>query len=338
VARSARLTIGLPVYNGAGYIGQSLDALLGQTFQDYEIIISDNASTDDTPDICRRYEREDSRIRFVRQARNIGAAPNHNFVVGQARADLFKWASADDLYARDLLERCIEILDERPEVVLAHSWTAAVDASGAVTQALAYHLATDSPRASERFRSMLFQSSAEDPYGRRAGDDYGLIGADDMYGVIRMEVLRRVAPLDSYHFSDRTFMTEIALHGPFQQIPHWLYFRRDHAERAQHAHPTLRKRCANMDPRRANRWVHPVPRLLAEYIGGFIGGIRRAPLSSAERRECYWYLSHWVAAKTLPRLGRSLRPGYQRTPVAIPAPPPDLRVDQVVAGRGQGGT
>ena len=130
-----RLSIGLPVYNGENYLAESLDALLGQSYEDFELIISDNASTDGTADICRRYGKQDSRIRYIRQPRNIGLAPNHNFVLEQARGELFKWASNDDLYARDLLKRCVEALDEYPQVVLAHSWTAMIDSSGAVTKA-----------------------------------------------------------------------------------------------------------------------------------------------------------------------------------------------------------
>jgi glycosyltransferase involved in cell wall biosynthesis len=95
-----RLTVGLPVYNGEKYLAESLEALLGQSYEDFELIISDNASTDGTADICRRYGEQDSRIRYVRQSRNIGCAPNHNFVVKEARGELFKWASDDDLYAR----------------------------------------------------------------------------------------------------------------------------------------------------------------------------------------------------------------------------------------------
>ena len=89
-----------------------------RAIEDFELIISDNASTDDTADICRRYEKQDSRIRYFRQERNIGGAPNHNFLVEQARGELFKWASDDDLYARDLLKLCVDALDEFPDVVL----------------------------------------------------------------------------------------------------------------------------------------------------------------------------------------------------------------------------
>ena len=251
------LSIGLPVYNGESFLAESLDALLGQTYEDFELIISDNASTDGTPDICHRYEKKDSRIRYIRQPRNIGAAPNHNFLVQQARGELFKWASADDLYARDLIRSCVYALDEYPKVVLAHSWTAAVDDKGNVTQALDYPLATDSARAPERFRSVLFGCSglyeSGDGGGNRAvpQDNNGVIRADDMYGVIRTNALRRVAPHGSYYHADRILVLELALNGPFHQTADWLYFRRDHDDRGTHS-PTVRTWCGWLDPDRSN--------------------------------------------------------------------------------------
>ena len=197
-----RLSVGLPVYNGENYLAESLEAMLGQSYEDFELIISDNASTDGTADICRRYGKQDSRIRYIRQPRNIGLAPNHNFVLEQARGELFKWASDDDLYARDLIKCCVDALDEYPHVVLAQSWTAMIDSSGAVTEAAVYPLATASLRAPERFRSMLFDG-----------------GSDDSEGVIRVKVLRRTSPYNSYQRSDRTldrrnrFVWPV-LHGP----------------------------------------------------------------------------------------------------------------------------
>ena len=85
-------------------------------------------------------------MRFLRQPVNVGAAPNHNDVFAHARAPLFKWASGDDLYARDLLERCLAVLQDRPDVVLAHSLTAAIDEDNNLIQALQYPLDTDDPR------------------------------------------------------------------------------------------------------------------------------------------------------------------------------------------------
>jgi glycosyltransferase involved in cell wall biosynthesis len=278
-----RLSIGLAVYNGENYLTESLDALLGQSYEDFELIISDNASTDRTADICHQYKNQDSRIRYFRQRRNIGLAPNHNFVFGQARGELFKWASHDDLYALDLLQRCVDALDENPHVVLAHSWTAIVDGSGAVTKKLEYPLTTASLRAPERFHSMLFAN-----------------GGDDVYGVVRTNILRRTALHGSHHHADRTITTEIALHGPFYQVQDWLYFRRDHPEREERACPTVRTRCANMDPRRADRLRHPAVRLYGEYILAYVAAIRHAPLSPADRRECYRYLARWATSRARP--------------------------------------
>ena len=99
VSAVPRLSIGLPVYNGERYIGEAFEALLGQTYEDFELIVSDNASTDGTPEICLRYARQDRRVRYIRQERNIGLIPNHTFLIQQARGELYKCAAHDDLYA-----------------------------------------------------------------------------------------------------------------------------------------------------------------------------------------------------------------------------------------------
>jgi glycosyltransferase involved in cell wall biosynthesis len=280
---SPRLSVGLPVYNGEDYLAESIEALLDQTYQDFELILSDNASTDGTAGICRRYAQQDSRVRYVRQPRNIGCAPNHNFVVGEARGELFKWASSDDLYARDLLDGCVGALDEDPRIVLAHCWTAIVDPASEVTKLIEYPLATTSPDPVERFRSLLFED-----------------GGDDDGGVIRMNVMRSIAPLGSYWHSDRTIVMEMALHGPFYMIPDWLYFRREHPARALRAYPTARSWCTNMDPRRADAVRHPTVRLYGEYIGAYIAAIWRSPQPPAVKRQCYRYLIEWAASRAVP--------------------------------------
>lgn len=291
MSAAPRLSVGLPVYNGEKYLAESLDALLGQSYTDFELIISDNASTDGTGDICQRYARQDSRIRYVRQPQNLGLAGNHNFVFEQGAGELFKWASYDDLYAPDLLERCIFALDANPGVVLAHSWTGLLDGSGGVPTLLDYPLDTASSRAPERFRSMLFAD-----------------GGDDVYGVVRADVLRRTALHGSYHHADRVITAELALHGPFYQVRDWLYFRRDHLDREERACPTPRTRSVNMDPRRADRLRHPAIRLYSEYILGYIAAINRAPLIPADRRECYRYLAQWMISRARPR--RSSQPEH----------------------------
>ena len=333
-----RLSVGLPVYNGENYLAESLDALLGQSYEDFELIISDNASTDGTADICRRYGKQDSRIRYIRQPRNIGLAPNHNFVFQQSRGELFKWAASDDLYGRDLLRCCVDALDAHPEVVLAHSWEAAIDKAGNVTQSLEYPLATDSPRAPERFRSILFgssglfESSDAGAHGLIRVDNSGILRACDEYGVIRADVLRRVAPLGSYHHSDRIVVCEIALHGPFHMTPDWLYFRREYPDRAYNTSPSVRARCAILDPARANRLWHPTARLLAEYMWGYVAAVQRAPLSAADRRECYRDLTRWMLDRATSRaFPRRLVPVEDQLPADLKNHP--VSVHSVVAGQ-----
>jgi glycosyltransferase involved in cell wall biosynthesis len=311
MSTSPRLSIGLPVYNGENYLAEAIESLLGQTYEDFELIISDNASSDGTEDICRHYEAQDRRIRYIRQPRNIGGAPNHNYLVTQARGELFKWAAHDDLYARDLLQRCVEALDKFPHVILAHSWTATVDGLGDIIAPIRYTLATASPSAPDRFRSMLYD-----------------VGGDDDGGVIRMSVLRRTALLGSYHHSDRTLVAELALHGPFYQVPDWLYFRRDHPERAERAFVTVRSWCANLDPRRSSALRNPAIRLYAEYVWAFADGIRRAPLPGADKRACYRHLLSWLPSRFSLRRGRYVaeQPVAENISIAIEA---------VVAGKGK---
>ena len=275
-----RLTIGFPVYNGENYLSQALDALLAQTYTDFELIISDNASSDGTADLCSDYARADPRIRYLRQPRNIGAAPNHDFLVGQARGELFKWAAHDDLFAPDLLTRCIAALDERPDVVLSHADMAIVDEQGTVTEKYDYRLATASPDAPERFRSLLFTD-----------------GGDDFYGVIRTEVMRRIAPHDSYHNSGRKLVAELSLYGPFYQVPELLFFRREHPGRGDNS-GSVRAVCANLDPRRQD---HSSARLMGEYLLGYVTAIHRAPLSTVDRRRCYQHLLEWLGHRAVPR-------------------------------------
>jgi glycosyltransferase involved in cell wall biosynthesis len=276
-----RLSIGLPVYNGERYLAEALDALLGQTYRDFELIISDNASTDSTEEICRRYAEQDPRVRYIRQPRNIGCAANHNVVFEYARGELFKWVADDDLYARDLVERCIELLDENPDAVLVHSWSAVVEGDDVdVARPITYPLETSSPSAPVRFRSILIAD-----------------GGDDDYGVIRSEVLRKVRPYDSFYHADRTIPAELVLHGRFLHVPDWLYFRREHPGSNEQEYRGVRAFCVNYDAKRANRWRHPVARLLAEYVWAYVALVNRAPLSTKDRRACYGHIARWLTSR-----------------------------------------
>ena len=123
-----RLSIGLPVYNGALLLSEAIESLLTQTFTDFEIVISDNASTDATEEIARRFADQDKRIRYYRNETNIGLAPNFNRVFALANNPAyFKWAAHDDLYKPTFLQRCVEVLDSEPDVVLSYTIVDVID-------------------------------------------------------------------------------------------------------------------------------------------------------------------------------------------------------------------
>ena len=296
------LTIGLPVHDGADYLAQSLDALLAQTWTDFELVISDNASTDETATICRDYAAREPRIRYLRQPVNIGAAPNHMVVVGEARGRYFKWASHDDLYAPELLEKCIAVLDTRSDVVLAHSWDALIDSEGRVVEQAPYALDTADPDPAARLRSLLRTP-----------------GGNDFYGVIRTDVLRRVPPHGTYYNADRTFVAGLVLQGPFHQVPEVLYWRRDHENRASRA-GDRRAIAAALGPERANRLRHPMARMYVEYVNGFLRAISRAPLTPSERAHCVAEVASWFWSCLPP--GRSRRALEPLAPTGAPIPDP----------------
>jgi glycosyltransferase involved in cell wall biosynthesis len=280
MSTAPRLTIGLPVYNGECLLPEAIDALLGQSYKDFELIISDNASTDRTAEICRGYEEKDSRVRYIRQAKNIGMVPNHNFLVGVARGEFFKWASHDDLYARDFLQRCVDALDKHPEAVLAHAWCVLMDEVGEPVQFFRYPEATSARRAPDRFQSMLFDGKG-----------------DWTYAIFRTSILRQTPLHGTYHGGDRTLITELTLRGTLYQVPDWLFFRRDHPDR----HLSTRGWSATFDHRRANRLQNPAIRLYAEYLWGYVSAVRRAPLSRADKRECYGHLARWLTSRAIPK-------------------------------------
>jgi glycosyltransferase involved in cell wall biosynthesis len=112
-----KLSIGLPVFNGEKFLQKCLDSLLEQTFENFEIIISDNASTDNTQNICQKYSEKDKRIRYIRQEKNIGLLPNFNFVLEQSNNKFFMWIGVDDYILPDYVKKNIDVLISNSNVV-----------------------------------------------------------------------------------------------------------------------------------------------------------------------------------------------------------------------------
>ncbi|MEL6997626.1 MAG: glycosyltransferase family 2 protein, partial [Pseudomonadota bacterium] len=130
-SRTPKLSIGLPVYNGENYLAEALESLIDQSFEDFEIFISDNASTDGTQEICETYCQKDTRIRYSRLSENRGAAYNYNRVFEETSSAYFKWAAHDDLCLPHFLETCVKALDAAgPGTVLSYTTATTIDADG----------------------------------------------------------------------------------------------------------------------------------------------------------------------------------------------------------------
>lgn len=213
-----RVTIGMPVFNGEKFMPQALDSALGQTFEDLEIVISDNASMDGTEQVCRSYAERDSRIRYYRSDVNRGAAWNHNRVFELARGEYFKWWSHDDFCAPEFLEKCVSVLDSDPGVVLCTSRTQIVDADGnPMTQYKVPAMTRmDSPRAYPRFHGAICPNH----------------WCFEVYGLGRTAVLRQTPLIANYAGSDRALLGNLALRGRFYEIPSVGLFNREHPSRS----------------------------------------------------------------------------------------------------------
>lgn len=268
-----RVSIGLPVRNGANFIRQAIDSILGQTFSDFELIISDNASTDDTEQICKRYVEQDERVRYVRNETNIGGARNYNRLVDLVRGDYLKWAAHDDLLAPTFLERCVEVLDRDSSVVLCYPRIKEINEHGEVLQVYP-ELKVDSTRSSVRFRQCVCV-----PHSQAA-----------VFGVMRMSALRNTRLFGIYSSSDRVFLGELALLGRFYEVPEFLFFKRNHPQAHWRVYPTRRARQAWYDPARPNKLTFPHWRLLREHLGA----IMRTPMGRLDRLSCFGQLTRWV--------------------------------------------
>lgn len=230
-SRISRLSIGLPVYNGERLLAKTLSSLLEQSFEDFELVIADNASNDGTRQICEEYAARDRRIRYVRNERNLGAVPNFNRTVALAEAPFFKWAAHDDLYAPTYLEECMKILDHDPNVVLAHSDCVFIGEDG---EEFAWDVANDGyidplTGLCQRPDSLQIGDSAQ-PVRRFWQVLSGALWATHMFGVMRRSALDKTQLLANFASSDRALLAELSLIGRFRCCPERLFMKRFHRQ------------------------------------------------------------------------------------------------------------
>jgi glycosyltransferase involved in cell wall biosynthesis len=257
----------MPVFNGERYLEETLASLLGQDFVDFELIISDNGSTDRTPAICQDAARGDERVRFHRHDENRGAAWNYNHLLTLAHGRYFKWCGHDDLCAPTYLDRCVEALETNgSSAVLAYPRTVLIDGAGQTIRSYEDGLDLRQPAPRARLRG-LFRN-------------LGLANA--VFGLVRTDVLATTSVIGAYNRSDLVLLCELALRGQVLEVPEELFSRRIHAEASHRANPTARQAREWFTGRPAGGPVLPRSRFIVEIVRAIL----RAPIAPRERAAC----------------------------------------------------
>jgi glycosyltransferase involved in cell wall biosynthesis len=210
--RQPVVSIGMPVTNGEAFLTKTLEAVLDQTFQDFEIILSDNASTDCTQAICEWYAERDVRIRYYRYDEPLSAAGIYNRVVELARGVYFKWAAYDDLLEPEFLQQCVDVLDREAGVVLCYPRTRLIDENDNCFGVYADDLNLRMPHPHQRYRQFFGNEGLCHP----------------VFGLIRTDALKRTALMGDHTDADRGLVAELSLLGELCEIPDYLFSRRIH--------------------------------------------------------------------------------------------------------------
>ncbi len=270
------VSIGLPVYNGEKYLKEALDSILAQTYRDFELIISDNASTDRTQQICQAYAAKDKRIRYYRNKKNVGGSLNFNRTFELASGKYFKWAAHDDVIAPEFLSKCVNILDQDPSIVLCHSKTGRINENGKITGNYAYNR-VDSSKPDERFSNIIDMHY----------NTWVLI-----FGVIRSSALKKTQLFGNFIGVDRHLLAELSLIGRIYEISDYLFFRREHPQAyTNKGHESYKEK---MDwwikTNSHSRFYFPHWRICLEYFKS----VKRIPLKWSERLRCTAQIIKWL--------------------------------------------
>lgn len=256
----ARVTIGVPVYNGAAMLAEMLESLQRQTYRHFKVVICDNASTDETATTARHFVDADARFSYHCNETNIGAAPNFNRVFELDHdTPYYKWAAHDDLYEPTYLERCIAALDADPEIVVAYPVTVMVDETGRgkapAELGLEQNVLESFVDAAGRpawVMGPLRVAEGDDPVGRLDEQLSLKLGSFEIFGVMRTAAIERTGLHASYYGSDRALLAQLVLMGPFHQVPERLYVNRFHKAASRNMkHSDLRKW---IDTKGGTRW------------------------------------------------------------------------------------
>jgi glycosyltransferase involved in cell wall biosynthesis len=270
--RAPCVSICLPVFNGENYVREAIKSALEQSFAKLELIISDNASTDGTADICRDACVRDQRVRYFRADVNHGLARNFNSAFHMARGRFVMWMGHDDIIATDYVSRCVETMEADREVVLCFAHTNYIDEKGVLIKRVKLQNDGTSASPSERFKNIV-------AYHHKC---------EAIFGLMRREVLKETRLHGGFADSDRVLLAEMGLRGRFELISDYLISRREHPLRTT-MRPDRWERTLIFDPSKSGKLMFPFLREALE----FFYAVGRAPIPWSERLHCYEHLLRW---------------------------------------------
>jgi glycosyltransferase involved in cell wall biosynthesis len=270
MVQTPRISIGMPTFNAAATIRSTVESLLAQTLGDFELIISDNASTDQTEEVVRSLVASDPRIRYVRQKENIGANLNYTFVARAAQGKYFKWCASSDWCAPTFLERCAEGLDKHDDAVLVAPRTRLFQNDISRFEEYAWDIEILNQRPSARLRQLI--------------ENLALNNA--INGLIRTTALFTTRLIEPYIRADVVLMGHLALLGKFRLVSEPLFYRRMEASTAT----------AMQDREGIRRHHYPEPTVRTLFQGskrqlGWVRAVLAAPIPLAERMRCLGYVA-----------------------------------------------
>ena len=286
------VSVGLPVFNGAAYVAEAIDSILNQNYEDFELLIQDNASTDQTEEICRAYVAKDSRVSYVRNMHNIGASTNYNLVFQRANGRYFKWIAHDDICSPDFLQTCVKILKNNPSFVLCCGRVRLINDDG-------------TPVRYDPIRKCYVTKYEEhvgiiDPEHRAEGSIPACRFWDilvrtmrtfEIFGLIRSDVLRKTGLHGNYYGSDKVLLAELSLLGRFHLLPGVLLFRRCH--RHQSSKLDIAQKGAWIGSTKADGWLGL---RLRKVIPGYLEVVHRSPVGLDQKLLCYSAIAYRVVA------------------------------------------
>lgn len=284
-----KVAIGVPIYNGENFLRQALDSVAAQTFTDFEAFLCDNASTDATADICREYVERDARFRYFPSETNRGASWNFGRSVEMCQSPYFIWAAHDDRWRPTLLEKCVQVLEADPDVVLCYPRSVFIDEQNNELWHFEANLHLRDASAAKRFERFV---------RRYAKPDF----CNPIFGLFRFSTLRRMPVLPPYPSSDMVMLGEFALNGHIHELPEVLFERRDHPKRSMRA-CTTPAQVADWFLPGSGKKTHHVARV---WVRKLAEAVWRSDHPLDVKLQCYAaWMAHYVGPQLL-RYGRNV--------------------------------